>query len=56
MAITSHATVMSKPSSRGKPLAMPPSEPTIERSARSFMSMTRRQAMRRLSRPSALPQ
>ena len=39
MAITSEATVMSKPSSRGKPLAVPPSELTIERSARSFMSM-----------------
>ncbi len=56
MAITSLATVMSKPSSRGKPLAVPPSELTMERSARSFMSMTRRQAMRRASSPSALPQ
>ena len=33
---------MSKPASRGKPLATPPSEQTISRSARSFMSMTRR--------------
>ncbi len=47
IAITSEATVMSKPSSRGKPLATPPSELTIERSARSFMSTTRRQVTRR---------
>ena len=38
---------MSKPSSRGKPLATPPSEQTISRNARSFMSTTRRQATRR---------
>src|ERR1700731_4484658 len=44
IAITSEATVMSKPSSRGKPLATPPSEDTIERRARSFMSITRRHA------------
>src|ERR1700754_4310195 len=31
IAITSEATVMSKPSSRGKPLATPPSEETIWR-------------------------
>ena len=54
--MTSEATVMSKPVSRGKPLATPPSEQTISRSARSFMSMTRRQAMRRGSMSSALPQ
>ena len=47
---------MSKPSSRGKPLETPPSEPTIERSARSFMSSARFQVMRRGSSPSALPQ
>ncbi len=47
IAITSEATVMSNPSSRGKPLATPPSEFMIWRSARSFMSMTRRQTMRR---------
>ena len=41
MAITSEATVMSKPSSRGKPFETPPSELTIERRARSFMSSTR---------------
>src|SRR5690349_9924306 len=38
-AMTSEATVMSKPSSRGKPLATPPRLDTIERSARSFMSI-----------------
>src|SRR6266436_3677291 len=45
IAITSDATVMSKPSSRGKPLATPPSEETIERNDRSFMSIARRQEM-----------
>ena len=49
IAMTSDATVMSKPSSREKPLETPPSEETIERSARSFMSTTRRQLMRRVS-------
>ncbi len=52
----SEATVMSKPASRGKPLAVPPSGPTIWRSARSFMSMTRRQVTRRESIASPLPQ
>ena len=56
IAMTSEATVMSKPSSRGKPLATPPSELTVLRSARSFMSMPRRQVMRRSSRPRLLPQ
>ena len=46
---------MSKPSLRGKPLPMPPSEQTISRSARSFMSTTRRHEMRRASSPRALP-
>ena len=55
-AITSEATVMSKPSSRGKPLATPPRLPTIERSERSFMSIARRQEMRRSSMPCGLPQ
>ena len=55
-AITSDATVMSNPSSRGKPLATPPSDPTIERSARSLRSTTRRHEIRRESMPSALPQ
>jgi|GEM_PF-4430347 len=52
----SEATVMSNPASRGKPLATPPSEVTIWRSARSFMSSTRRQVTRRVSISSALPQ
>ncbi len=47
MAMTSEATVMSKPSSRGKPFETPPSELTMERRARSFMSSTRRHSMRR---------
>jgi hypothetical protein len=47
--MTSEATVMSKPVCRGKPLATPPSEVTISRSARSFMSSTRRQTTRRSS-------
>ena len=55
-AITSEATVMSKPSSRGKPLATPPRLPTMDRSARSFMSRQRRQDTRRASMPSELPQ
>ena len=41
IAISSEATTMSKPSSRGKPLAWPPSATVIWRSARSFMSTTR---------------
>ena len=44
-AITSEATVMSNPSSRGKPLATPPRDDTTSRSARSFMSSARRQAI-----------
>jgi formate--tetrahydrofolate ligase len=55
-AITSEATVMSKPSSRGKPLATPPRLPTMLRSARSFMSRQRRHDTRRASMPSELPQ
>jgi len=54
--MTSEATVMSKPPSRGKPFETPPSEQTMSRSARSFMSMTRRQATRRVSMSSELPQ
>ncbi len=46
---------MSKPSSRGKPLAGPPSATVIWRNARSFMSTTRFHAMRRTSKPSSLP-
>src|SRR5213596_3195751 len=56
IAITSEATVMSNPSSRGKPLATPPREETIERKARSFMSRPRRQVTRRESMAGALPQ
>jgi hypothetical protein len=55
IAITSEATTMSKPSSRGKPFAGPPSATVIWRSARSFMSITRFHAMRRTSKPSSLP-
>ena len=53
--MTSEATTMSKPSSRGKPLAVPPRPMTMSRSARSLTSTTRRQAMRRTSKPSSLP-
>jgi hypothetical protein len=42
MAITSEAAVMSKPVSRGTPLARPPSPTTTSRSARSLMSSARR--------------
>jgi hypothetical protein len=45
-----------EPASRGKPFATPPSDTTMSRSARSFMSMTRRQTIRRWSMSSALPQ
>ena len=55
-AITSEATAMSKPSSRGKPLATPPSDEVIWRKDRSFMSTARRQVTRRESMPSELPQ
>ena len=55
MAMTSEATTMSKPSSRGTPLAVPPRPTTIWRKARSFMSMTRFQAMRRVSIFKVLP-
>ena len=36
--MTSVATVMTKPSSRGTPFTLPPRPTTILRSARSFMS------------------
>ena len=55
IAITSEATTMLKPSSRGKPLAGPPSETTMSRSARSFMSTTRFQVTLRTSMSSVLP-
>ncbi len=54
--MTSEATVMSNPVWRGKPLDTPPRLTTMSRSARSFMSITRRQAMRRSSISSSLPQ
>ena len=41
IAITSDATVISKPSSLGKPLATPPRFMFIDRRARSFKSTTR---------------
>ena len=53
--MTSEATVMSKPVSRGTPLIFPPRPMTVSRSARSFMSRTRRNGMSRWSMPSALP-
>ena len=56
IAMTSEATVMSNPSSRGAPLETPPRPLTMERSARSFMSSTRRHRMRRGSMPSGLSQ
>ena len=55
MAMTSEATVMSKPDWRGCPLATPPRPTMTSRSARSFMSMTRFHTMRFRSRPRALP-
>ena len=55
IAITSEATTMSKPSSRGTLLAVPPSPTTNWRKARSFMSMTRFQTMRRVSIFKVLP-
>ena len=55
IAMTSLATVMSKPSSRGVPFTLPPRPSTIKRSWRSFMSMQRFQAMRRGSMFSGLP-
>ena len=54
--MTSEATVISNPDSRGKPLATPPSDWVIWRKARSFMSTTRRHTIRRTSIWSALPQ
>ena len=56
IAITSEATVMSNPDSRGYPLAGPPSDCTMSRKERSFMSSTRRHTTRRTSMSSALPQ
>ena len=55
MAITSLATVISKPSSRGVPFTLPPRPSTMKRSWRSFISMQRFQVMRRESMFSGLP-
>jgi hypothetical protein len=55
MAMTSEATVIWKPSSRGTPFAVPPRPTTIWRSALSFMSRQRFQSIRRTSRSSRLP-
>jgi len=54
-AMTSLATVMSYPSSRGVPLMRPPRPSTTKRSWRSFMSTQRRQVILRGSKLSALP-
>ena len=55
MAISSDATVMSKPSSLGTPEVGPPRPTTTWRRARSLMSTTRFQIMRLWSMPSWLP-
>ena len=54
-AITSLATVMSKPSSRGTPWALPPRPSTIWRSCRSFISTARFQVICLTSIPRVLP-
>ncbi len=53
--MTSLATVMSKPSSRGTPWALPPRPMTMFRRARSFISTTRFQMIRRGSMFSGFP-
>ena len=53
--MTSEATVMIKPSSRGTPLILPPRPMTMFRRARSFISRQRLIWMRRGSMPKALP-
>ena len=55
IAISSEATTMSKPSSRGKPLACPPRPTTTSRNARSFMSSTRFHVTLLTSMSSSLP-
>ncbi len=55
MAITSEATAMSKPDSRGWPFSRPPRPITIFRSARSLTSTTRGQVMVSGSMRSLLP-
>ena len=56
IAMISDATVMSNPDSRGTPLPGPPRPVVISRKARSFISRTRRQVMRRGSIFNALSQ
>ena len=55
IAITSLATVMSKPVSWGRPSPLLPNPATMLRRSRSLMSMTRRQVMLYGSMPSAFP-
>jgi len=54
-AMISLATVISKPSSRGTPWALPPRPSTMWRSWRSFMSTARFQVICLTSMPRALP-
>jgi hypothetical protein len=53
--MTSEATAMSNPDSRGDPFSRPPSPITIFRSARSLTSTTRGQVIVCGSMPSVLP-
>ena len=53
--MTSEATAMSKPVSRGLPFSLPPSPTTIRRSARSLISTTRGHVMLSGSMRSLLP-
>ena len=55
IAMISLPGTITKRSSRTGPALIPPRLITIERSARSFMSMVRGQVIRRGSSPSALP-
>ena len=55
IAITSDATVISKPSSLGTPLALPPRPTTIFRRALSFMSTALFQVILLGSMPRELP-
>ena len=55
IAMISEAGVMSNPLSRGTPSVRPPRPMTMFRNARSFISIVRRQVIRRGSMPSVLP-
>ena len=55
MAIISEATVISKPSSRGKPLALPPKPKTMFLTALSFISTTLLKVIERGSMSNVLP-